>query len=142
VKGKLLGAFRQCHSLTLRRAHGRLPPQSEGATMKLYYDTGRAPNPRRVKVFLAEKGLSIPVETVDIGQMQHRGPDFTAINPVQRLPALVLDSGVVIAESVAICRYFEVLQPEPPLFGTGAEETAVVEMWNRRVELHLLLPVS
>ncbi len=109
--------------------------------MKLY-DGGRAPNPRRVRVFLAEKGLTVPTEQVDLGQLQQRSEAYTAVNPMQRVPALVLDDGTVIAESIAICRYFEALNPEPPLFGRGALETALVEMWQRRAELHLLLPVS
>ncbi len=109
--------------------------------MKLY-DGGRAPNPRRVRVFLAEKAIAVPTEQVDLGQLQQRSDAFTAINPMQRVPALVLDDGTVIAESIAICRYFETLQPNPPLFGRGALETALVEMWNRRAELHLLLPVA
>ena len=109
--------------------------------MKLY-DFGRAPNPRRVRVFLAEKGLSVPTEQVDIGAMQQKTAEFTAVNPLQRVPALVLDDGTIIAESMAICRYFEELRPEPPLFGRGAKEVAVVEMWSRRMELHLLAPVA
>jgi glutathione S-transferase len=109
--------------------------------MKLY-DGGRAPNPRRVRIFLAEKGIKIPAEQVDLGTLQQRSDSYTAINPMQRVPALVLDDGTVIAESIAICRYFEVLNPDPPLFGRGALETALVEMWNRRAELHLFLPVS
>jgi len=109
--------------------------------MKLY-DGGRAPNPRRVRIFLAEKGIKIPAEQVDLGALQQRSDAYTAINPMQRVPALVLDDGTVIAESIAICRYFEGLQPEPPLFGIGATGAALVEMWNRRAELHLLLPVS
>jgi glutathione S-transferase len=109
--------------------------------MKLY-DGGRAPNPRRVRIFLAEKGIKIPAEQVDLGTLQQRSDAYTAINPMQRVPALALDDGTVIAESIAICRYFEALQPEPPLFGVGATGTALVEMWNRRAELHLLLPVS
>jgi glutathione S-transferase len=109
--------------------------------MKLY-DGGRAPNPRRVRVFLAEKGISVPTEQVDLGALAQKSPAFTAINPLQRVPALVLDDGTIIAESIAICRYFEALQPEPVLFGQGAKESAIVEMWQRRVELHLLAPVS
>jgi glutathione S-transferase len=109
--------------------------------MKLY-DGGRAPNPRRVRIFLAEKGIKIPAEQVDLGALQQRTETYTAINPMQRVPALVLDDGTVIAESIAICRYFEGLYPDPPLFGRGALETALVEMWNRRAELHLLLPAS
>src|ERR1041385_7977669 len=109
--------------------------------MKLY-DGGRAPNPRRVRIFLAEKGVDIPAEQVDLGALQHRTEAYTAINPMQRVPALVLDDGTVIAESIAICRYFEAVRPDPPLFGVGALQTALVEMWNRRAELHLLFPVA
>jgi glutathione S-transferase len=109
--------------------------------MKLY-DGGRAPNPRRTRIFLAEKGIKLPMEQIDLGAMQQRSAAYTAINPIQRVPALVLDDGTVITESIAICRYFEELQPDPPLFGRGALEIARVEMWNRRVELHFLFPVS
>lgn len=109
--------------------------------MKLY-DGGRAPNPRRVRIFLAEKGISVSTEQIDLGGLQQRSEAYTAINPLQRVPALRLDDGTVIAESVAICRYFEALNPEPPLFGRGAIESALVEMWNRRAELHLLFPVA
>jgi len=109
--------------------------------MKLY-DGGRAPNPRRVRIFLAEQGINIPLEQVDIATHQHRADAYTAINPMQRLPALLLDDGTAIAESIAICRYFEGLDPDPPLFGRGSLECALVEMWNRRVELHLFLPVA
>src|SRR5947208_719950 len=109
--------------------------------MKLY-DGGRAPNPRRVRIFLAEKGVSVPIEKIDLGAMEHKTPEFTAINPLQRVPALALDDGTIITESIAICRYFEALRPEPPLFGRGALQEAMVEMWNRRLELHLYGPVS
>src|SRR4051812_14536247 len=108
--------------------------------MKLY-DGGRAPNPRRVKVFLAEKGLTVPMEQVDLGKLAHKSPEYTAVNPLQRVPALQLDDGTIITESIAICRYFEQLHPEPPLFGNGAKQAAIVEMWERRVEFHLLAPV-
>ena len=109
--------------------------------MKLY-DGGRAVNPRRVRIFLAEKGISIPTEQVDIATQQHRTETFAAINPMRRLPVLVLDDGTVIAESIAICRYFEALQSDPPLFGRGALEIAMVEMWNRRAEFNLMGPVT
>ncbi len=109
--------------------------------MKLY-DGGRAPNPRRVRIYLAEKGITVPTEQVDLGAMQQKSAAFTAINPIQRVPVLVLDDGTIIAESMAICRYFEALSPEPSLFGQGAKEIARIEMWNRRIELHLFLPVS
>jgi glutathione S-transferase len=110
--------------------------------MKLYIDSGRAPNPRRVRIFLAEKGVTLPTEPVDLGAQAHKTQQFRAINPMQRLPALVLDDGTVIAESIAICRYVEAQHPQPPLFGEGALEQALVEMWQRRVEFHLLAVVS
>ncbi len=109
--------------------------------MKLY-DGGRAPNPRRVRIFLAEKGLTVPIEPVDLGAMQQKSPAFTAVNAVQRVPVLALDDDTIIAESIAICRYFEALNPDPPLFGTAAKDIAQIEMWNRRLELHLLFPIS
>ena len=109
--------------------------------MKLY-NYERAPNPRRVRIYLAEKGITVPVETVDLGTMQQKSEAYTAINPMQRVPALVLDDGTVIAESMAICLYFEALNPSPPLFGTSAVERAMVEMWNRFVEHYLSLPVA
>jgi glutathione S-transferase len=109
--------------------------------MKLY-DGGRAPNPRRVRIFLAEKGISVPIVPVDLGALEQKAPAYTAVNPLQRLPALMLDDGSVITESIAICRYFEELNPQPPLFGRDALEAARIEMWNRRLELHLLFPIS
>lgn len=109
--------------------------------MKLY-DSKMAPNPRRARIFLAEKGITLPIEQVDMMAMQHKTPEYTAINPLQRMPALVLDDGTVITESIAICRYFEELQPEPPLFGVGAKERALVEMWNRRCEINFLANVA
>jgi glutathione S-transferase len=109
--------------------------------MKLY-DGGRAPNPRRVRIFLAEKGVSVPMEPVNLGALEHKTQAYTAINPLQRVPALVLDDGTVITESMAICRYFEASRPEPPLFGHGGREAALVEMWNRRLELNLYEAVA
>jgi glutathione S-transferase len=93
-----------------------------------------APNPRRVRIFLAEKGIDMAYEQVDIGKGEHKQPGFAKLNPMQRVPVLVLDDGTCIAESVAICRYFECLHPEPALFGRTPVEKAQVEMWNRRVE--------
>lgn len=109
--------------------------------MKLY-DGGRAPNPRRVRVFLAEKGISVPLEQVDIMKGEHKTSAFTSLNPMQRIPSLVLDDGTVISESIAICRYFEALRPEPALFGRNPVEIALVEMWQRRIELGLLLSIA
>ena len=109
--------------------------------MKLY-DGGRVPNARRVRIFLAEKGISVPMVPVDLGKKEHRSEEFTARNPLQRVPVLELDDGTVLTESVAICRYFEELHPEPALFGTDALGKALVEMWNRRAEFELYLAVQ
>jgi glutathione S-transferase len=109
--------------------------------MKLF-DGGRAPNPRRVRIFLAEKGIDVPLVPVDMAALEHRGDDLAARNPLRRLPVLELDDGTVLCESIAICRYFEEIQPEPPLFGSGALGKARVEMWQRRLELNLFLPVG
>jgi glutathione S-transferase len=109
--------------------------------MKIF-DGGRAPNPRRVRVFLAEKGIEVPLAPIDMGAMEHRSNQITSRNPLQRLPVLELDDGTVICESVAICRYFEELYPEPALFGRGALGKALVEMWQRRMEFNLLTPVA
>ncbi|MGV8936708.1 MAG: glutathione S-transferase [Allorhizobium sp.] len=109
--------------------------------MKLY-DGGKAPNPRRVTVFLKEKGIEVETIPVDMGALGHRSADVTAKNPLQRLPVLELDDGTVICESVAICRYFEELHPDPLLFGVDARDKAIVEMWNRRAELIYLAAVA
>jgi glutathione S-transferase len=106
------------------------------------YDSAMAPNPRRVRIFLAEKGIEVPVEQVDIAKAENRQPPFLAKNPMGTLPVLELDDGTHIAESIAICRYFEALQPDPPLFGVGAEDIAVVEMWNRRMEFEVFLAIA
>lgn len=109
--------------------------------MKLF-DGGRAPNPRRVRVFLAEKGIEVPLEPVDMAAMGHKSDELTQRNPLQRLPVLELDDGTILTETVAICRYFEELHPEPALFGTGALERAKVEMWQRRMEFNLFGAVA
>lgn len=109
--------------------------------MKLY-DAGRAPNPRRVRIYLAEKGIEIPTVPIDLGRLEHKAPAFVAVNPLKQTPALELDDGTILTESIAICRYFEERHPEPPLFGTGAVERAQVEMWQRRLEFGLLGTVA
>ncbi len=109
--------------------------------MKLYDYTG-APNPRRVRVYLAEKGIAVPLEQVDLTKRANRTPEFLAKNPRGSIPVLELDDGSFLAESIAICRYFEALHPDPPLFGAGAREQANVEMWQRRIELGLMVPVG
>ena len=101
-----------------------------------------APNPRRVRIFLAEKGIEVPCEQVDLVKGEHKSAGFTRINPMQRVPVLVLDDGNCIAESVAICRYFECLHPEPALFGRTPLEIATVEMWQRRMEHGFLFHVA
>src|SRR5271167_1395500 len=106
--------------------------------MKIY-DFAGAPNPRRVRVFLAEKGINnIPFEQVNIATADNRKPEFLKINPMGGIPVLELDDGTHIAESVAICRYFEDVKPEPRLMGVDAKDKAVVEMWNRRMEFEIL----
>ncbi len=108
----------------------------------LLYTMERAPNGRRVEIFLAEKQITIPVEQVDLGKMEHRTPDFTSKNVLQRIPVLELDDGSFISESVAICRYLELLHPEPALFGKSPKQQALVETWSRRLELDFWLPVQ
>ncbi|WP_442754834.1 glutathione S-transferase family protein [Methylocystis sp. JAN1] len=108
----------------------------------LLYDAPRAPNPRRVGIFLAEKGVTVPVRNVDLMALDHMESDFARINPLRAVPALVLDDGSILTESVAICRYIEWLRPEPPLFGRDGREQAFVEMWQRRMEFALFLPVA
>jgi len=109
--------------------------------MKIY-DSKTAPNPRRVRIFLAEKGIEVPYEEVDIANAVNRGPEFRKKNPMGTVPVLELDDGTCIAESVAICRYFEELHPNPPLMGLDARDKAIVEMWQRRIEFELLWSVA
>jgi len=109
--------------------------------MKLY-DSRRAPNPRRVRWFMAEKGIvDIELVEVDIFKGEHRTPDYLSKAGLANVPALELDDGTTITESVAICRYLESLYPDPNLMGRGATEIAVIEMWTRRAELMLCLPL-
>jgi glutathione S-transferase len=108
----------------------------------ILYDTPRAPNPKRVRMFLAEKGVTIPIRTIDLMALEHKGDDYRRIDPLARVPALVLDDGAVLTESVSICRYIESLHPEPALFGRDGREAAFVDMWQRRMEFELFLPVA
>ncbi len=105
--------------------------------MKLY-DSTHAPNPRRVRIFLAEKGIEVPLHPVDLGKAENRQAPYIEKNPLGGVPMLELDDGTCIAESVAICRYFEEIQPEPPLMGVDALERALVEMWQRRLETRVV----
>ena len=109
--------------------------------MKLY-DSKAAPNPRRVRIFLAEKGIEVPTVQVDLGKGETRSAEFLAKNPLGGVPVLELDDGTEVAESVAICRYFEETHPNPPLMGTNAKDRALVEMWQRRMELELFRHVT
>jgi len=110
--------------------------------MKLYGAPNPAPNPRRVRIFLAEKGVVIPETLVDMRKREHKAPEFREKNPAGQIPVLELDDGRVLSETVAICRYLESLYPDPPLFGRDPFEVAEIEMWIRRVELVLMIPVG
>lgn len=105
-------------------------------------ESAPAPNPRRVRIFLAEKSISVTFEQRDLMASELKAASFVRINPWQRVPVLVLDDGSAISETVAICRYFEEVQPEPPLLGVGAVGKATVEMWQRRVELGLFFHIA
>src|SRR5262245_49947450 len=109
--------------------------------MLLYHDP-RAPNPRRVRIFLAEKGVSCDTIDVSIAAAEHQKPEFRKKNPLALLPVLELDDGRVLRESMAICRYMEELHPEPNLLGADAWERAEIEQWNRHAELELLFPIA
>ena len=109
--------------------------------MKLYSNQV-APSPRKVLIFIAEKGIeNIEVEDLDIGKMEHKTPEYKRIAPNSRIPALVLDDGQVILETTAICRYLECLHPEPNMFGKDPMEIAQIEMWYSRVSFELMLPL-
>jgi glutathione S-transferase len=99
-----------------------------------FYDCATAPSPRRVRIFLAEKGLTVPVVQVNLREGEHLQPAFRRINPEATVPALELDDGTVINDAIAICAYFEELHPDPPLIGRTAQERAVTIAWNRRIE--------
>jgi glutathione S-transferase len=109
--------------------------------MKLY-DFTLAPSPRRVRIFLAEKGIDVELLQVDIMRNANRTPEFYKKNPLGSLPILEFDDGSCLSESIAICRYFEEIRPVPPLFGVGPREQAIVEMWNRRIELEIFASVG
>lgn len=110
--------------------------------MKLYGAPNPAPNPRRVRIYVAEKGLDLPEIAVDLRAREHKGAEHRARNPAGQVPTLVLDDGRALSESVSICRYLEALHPDPPLFGSSAFETAEIDQWIRRVEFILASPVA
>ena len=109
--------------------------------MKLYTST-RAPNPRRVAMFIAEKGLAIEQVQIDLGTVQNRSPDYLARNPFGRVPALELDDGRILCETRAICSWLEGYAPEPNLMGEDYDERAFIEMTDRRVELYLFYYIA
>ena len=108
--------------------------------MKLY-NLSAGMNPRRVRIFLAEKGIEIPMQEIDFMKNEQQTPEFLKINPMGKLPVLELDDGTILTESIAICRYIEALHPEPNMFGTTPLETAQIEMWARRAELEIGIQV-
>jgi glutathione S-transferase len=109
--------------------------------MKLY-DFPKAPNPRRLRIFLAEKGIEIPTELIDLNTGEQMGEAFTRKNPLGTVPVLELDTGQRIVDSLVICRYLEELNPEPPLLGRNALERAQVNWWLRRIDHEGLFSVG
>lgn len=112
------------------------------ATDHTLFDGGRAPNPRRVAMYLAERDIGVTVKPVDMGALEHKSDSISALNPLKQLPLLQLPDGSVLTESIAICRYFDLLFPGSRLFGEGPKEQALIEMWQRRIELQFLYPVA
>ena len=110
--------------------------------MKLYGAPMPAPNPRRVRIFLAEKGVELPETPIDLMKREHKSPEHRARNSMGQVPTLELDDGTCISETVAICRYFDETQPDPPLFGKTPVEKANVDMWVRRIEFTVMAPVG
>jgi glutathione S-transferase len=110
--------------------------------MKLYSAPNPAPNPRRVLIFLAEKGVSIPVVDMSLMKGEHKTPEFEAKNSRMQIPVLELDDGTTISESIAICRYLDEIYPQTPMFGKTALERATIDMWVRRIEFNVMAPVG
>jgi len=105
------------------------------------FDLPPSPNARRVRIFIAEKGLEIPIVPVNMMTGENQTEDYLAKNSLGKMPLLELDDGTCIAESAAICRYLEEMNPNPPLMGRNPLEKALVEMWHRRMELEFLIPM-
>lgn len=108
----------------------------------ILHEFAPAPNPRRVRIFLNEKGIDIATEQIDIMKGEHKKDDYKKMSPLSQVPTLELDDGTFITESIAICRYFEALHPEPNLLGKDPKEIAIVEMWQRRIELLLMMGIA
>jgi glutathione S-transferase len=107
----------------------------------ILYDLPAGMHPRRVRIFLAEKGVSLPTKVVDAAKGENKTNDFLRMNPMGLLPVLHLDNGTALAESLAICRYIETLHPHPPLWGEDPLEAARVDMWTRRMEQQVSTPI-
>ena len=109
--------------------------------MKIY-SSPVAPSPRKVIIFIAEKGIeNIQVKNLDLGKLEHKTSEYKKIAPNSRVPALELDSGEIILETTAICRYLECIYPEPNMFGSSPMEIAQIEMWYSRVSFELMMPL-
>lgn len=108
----------------------------------IFYDYHRAPNARRVRIFLAEKGITVDSVDISLDRQEQLDDDFLRLNDRATIPALLLDDGTLLTESVAICRFFEEQHPEPPLFGLDSMDRVMVEMWNRRAEIEGLFPAA
>lgn len=115
---------------------------NKGAAMRLYDENNPAPNPRKVRIFLAEKRIDLPRTHVKMVKREHKSPEFLQKNTLGQVPVLELDDGSFLSESIAICRYLEALHPTPALFGRDAREQAFVEMWTRRAEFRLWNPLG
>lgn len=110
--------------------------------MKLYGERDPAPNPRRVRIFIAEKGIDLPETRINLRKGEHKAQQHRQRNSLGQVPVLELDDATTISESISICRYLEALHPEPPLFGRTALEQALTDMWIRRIEFVLMTPVG
>lgn len=110
--------------------------------MIFYGEPNPAPNPRRVRIFIAEKGIDLPETPIGIMKGGHKSPEHMARNSLGQVPTLELDDGTYLSESVSICRYLEALHPEKPLFGKTPLEAATIDMWIRRIEMRVMTPVG
>lgn len=110
--------------------------------MKLYSANMPAPNPRRVRIFAAEKGIVLPETMLSLVEREHKSADHLRRNSLGQVPVLELDDGTTISETIAICRYIDELHPNPPLFGRSATERAVIDMWTRRADIQLGEPTK
>ncbi len=119
-----------------------IPSALENKNPMKIYDTKRAPNPRRVRMFLAEKDIAMEYVEVDLTKGEHMSAEFKQKNPMKKVPVLEFDDGTHLSESIAICRYFEEVQPEPPLMGSTPREKAEIEMWLRHLEFFFMFPTG